>query len=192
MIAQPWPDSATATGDLVVELSQIEHAVQGHPGHDLCASTTDAHTERGLLLKRRREVVLELRRRGVSIADENHAAEPPTSERPGGTLVARLPEPASNTLVDDLTTTVAHLEHALASRGQIGQAQGVLMERHKITADQAFRLLVKVSNDTNRKLAVVAEELARTGSLPPLREAHRQRHRPAIRLTAHRSIADGQ
>ena len=58
-----------------------------------------------------------------------------------------------------------HLGRALASRDLIGQAKGVLMERYKITADQAFALLARASQDTNRKLTEVAEHLAHTGVL---------------------------
>src|SRR3954469_8580438 len=60
------------------------------------------------------------------------------------------------------------LEHAaiaLVNRDVIGQAKGILMERFKITADQAFDVLAKVSQDTNRKVYAVAEDLARTGTL---------------------------
>ncbi len=58
-----------------------------------------------------------------------------------------------------------HLGRALASRDLIGQAKGVLMERYKITAHQAFTLLARASQDTNRKLTEVAEHLAHTGVL---------------------------
>ena len=58
-----------------------------------------------------------------------------------------------------------HLGFALASRDVIGQAKGVLMERYKITSDQAFALLAKASQDTNRKLHEVAEYLTHTGIL---------------------------
>jgi len=60
------------------------------------------------------------------------------------------------------------LEHAaiaLANRDIIGQAKGILMERFKMTADQAIDVLAKVSQDTNRKLHAVAEDLAGTGTL---------------------------
>ena len=63
-----------------------------------------------------------------------------------------------------------HLENvtsALANRDVIGQAKGILMERFKITSDQAFAVLAKVSQDTNRKLSAVAEDLARTGMWTP-------------------------
>jgi transcriptional regulator with GAF, ATPase, and Fis domain len=58
-----------------------------------------------------------------------------------------------------------HSAIALASRDIIGQAKGILMERFKITAAQAFEVLAKVSQDTNRKVHAVAEDLTRTGTL---------------------------
>jgi GAF domain-containing protein len=60
-----------------------------------------------------------------------------------------------------------HVSSALVNRDVIGQAKGILMERFKITADQAFEVMAKVSQDTNRKVAAVAEELARTGLWTP-------------------------
>ena len=54
---------------------------------------------------------------------------------------------------------------ALANRDVIGQAKGILMERFKITPDEAFRLLAKASQQTNRKLYVIAADLAHTGTL---------------------------
>jgi hypothetical protein len=41
------------------------------------------------------------------------------------------------------------------------------MERHKLTADQAFSVLVHTSSLTNRKLRDIADELTTTGQLPP-------------------------
>lgn len=58
------------------------------------------------------------------------------------------------------------LRTAIASRDLIGQAKGILMERFRFTADQAFRVLVGASSRTNRKLADIAEELCATGELP--------------------------
>ncbi|XVQ84092.1 ANTAR domain-containing protein [Microbispora siamensis] len=57
------------------------------------------------------------------------------------------------------------LRQAIAVRDLIGQAKGVLMERHKLTADQAFSLLVRASQQTNSKLVDVAEYLVDTGEL---------------------------
>ena len=56
---------------------------------------------------------------------------------------------------------------ALVNRDIIGQAKGILMERFKITSDQAFAVLAKVSQDTNRKVSAIAEDLARTGIWAP-------------------------
>ncbi len=58
------------------------------------------------------------------------------------------------------------LHGALSSRDVIGQAKGILMERYKITADQAFVLLARASSDANVKLVRAAEELSSTGELP--------------------------
>ncbi|WNV77203.1 GAF and ANTAR domain-containing protein [Geodermatophilus sp. DSM 44513] len=60
---------------------------------------------------------------------------------------------------------INHLELGMASRDLIGQAKGVLMERYKITSEQAFALLAKASQDANRKLVEVADHLTRTGVL---------------------------
>jgi GAF domain-containing protein len=60
---------------------------------------------------------------------------------------------------------LGHAAIAMANRDLIGQAKGILMERFKITADQAFDVLAKVSQDTNRKVYAVAEDLTRTGTL---------------------------
>ena len=58
-----------------------------------------------------------------------------------------------------------HVRSALVNRDVIGQAKGILMERFKMTGDQAFLALVAASQQTNRKLHVVAAELALTGVL---------------------------
>lgn len=50
-------------------------------------------------------------------------------------------------------------QSALASRDTIGQAKGMLMERYRIDAVQAFELLKRLSQQTNAKLADVAARL---------------------------------
>jgi AmiR/NasT family two-component response regulator len=54
---------------------------------------------------------------------------------------------------------------ALASRDLIGQAKGILMERFKVNANDAFGLLILASQHANRKLRDVAGELVSTGEL---------------------------
>ena len=55
---------------------------------------------------------------------------------------------------------------ALASRTIIGQAEGIVMERLDVDADQALAYLKRVSSHTNIKLVEVAHELVRTRKLP--------------------------
>jgi transcriptional regulator with GAF, ATPase, and Fis domain len=57
------------------------------------------------------------------------------------------------------------LNRTVATRQLIGMAQGILIERHKLTADQAFGLLVRVSQHSNKKLRDVADELVQSGRL---------------------------
>jgi GAF domain-containing protein len=57
------------------------------------------------------------------------------------------------------------MQKAVNSRDLIGQAKGILMERYKISSQEAFRLLVVASQSTNIKLFDVAEFLTRTGQL---------------------------
>ena len=58
-----------------------------------------------------------------------------------------------------------HLRTAMMSRAFIDQAKGILMERHKVTEDEAFTMLAHASQRTNTKLRDVAAELVRTGAL---------------------------
>lgn len=59
-----------------------------------------------------------------------------------------------------------NLERALVTRESIGQALGILMERERITADQAFDVLRRASQRLNVKLRDVAEGLVATGERP--------------------------
>jgi GAF domain-containing protein len=66
----------------------------------------------------------------------------------------------------DARNLADNLQKALDSRAIIDQAKGILMERHKVTAEQAFEVLVRISMRTNRKLRDIADQLATTGELP--------------------------
>jgi GAF domain-containing protein len=57
------------------------------------------------------------------------------------------------------------MQAAVNSRDLIGQAKGILIERYKISGEEAFRLLVVASQTTNIRLYNVAEYLIRTGEL---------------------------
>jgi len=61
---------------------------------------------------------------------------------------------------------LAGLNVALDGRKLIGQAQGILMERHGLDEKQAFEVLRRYSQDHNLKLRQVAEYLVSTRQLP--------------------------
>jgi GAF domain-containing protein len=61
---------------------------------------------------------------------------------------------------------IENLWLAVDARKRIGQAQGILMERFDLTADQAFAVLLRYSQDNNVKLRVVADRLVQTRELP--------------------------
>ena len=56
------------------------------------------------------------------------------------------------------------LSEAMQSRAVIEQAKGILMAVHRCDADDAFRHLVRMSQNSNRKLRDVAEETVKTAS----------------------------
>lgn len=60
---------------------------------------------------------------------------------------------------------LSDMRAAMASRAVIEQAKGMLMERFKVTDDDAFRLLTRASQHTNTKLRSIADTLVRTGEL---------------------------
>ncbi|PYE18113.1 GAF domain-containing protein [Williamsia limnetica] len=52
---------------------------------------------------------------------------------------------------------------ALTNRDIIGQAKGMIMERYKLAPDDAFRLLARLSQDSNVKLADIALQVVTAG-----------------------------
>ena len=57
-------------------------------------------------------------------------------------------------------------ERALASRDQIGQAKGILMEQNGLTAEQAFDLMRTTSQGHNTKVRAIAEHVVTHRRLP--------------------------
>jgi hypothetical protein len=64
-----------------------------------------------------------------------------------------------------LQDLVQNLNKALFSRDVIGQAKGILMERLKLSPEDAFDVLRRASSRLNVKLHTVAARLAETGEL---------------------------
>jgi GAF domain-containing protein len=76
--------------------------------------------------------------------------------------------PVSNMyLYESAVERAGHLRAALDSRAVIDQAKGILMERFKLSADQAFSALAQVSMETNTKVHDIAEQFVQTGQLRP-------------------------
>jgi GAF domain-containing protein len=63
------------------------------------------------------------------------------------------------------------LLRAVDSRGLVGQAQGILMERHGVSAGQAMTVLQRYSTHLNQKLRTVAERVIHDRSLPEVEPA---------------------
>jgi GAF domain-containing protein len=59
-----------------------------------------------------------------------------------------------------------HLQTAMKSRAVIEQAKGILMGERRCNAEEAFNILVRLSQDTNRKLREVAEALVERAASP--------------------------
>jgi len=59
-----------------------------------------------------------------------------------------------------------NLTRAMTARHRVGLAQGILMVRHQLTADQAFALLKRESQNTHVKLRAIAQTVIQTGDLP--------------------------
>ncbi|MFJ3718125.1 GAF and ANTAR domain-containing protein [Streptomyces sp. NPDC090057] len=55
--------------------------------------------------------------------------------------------------------TIDQLEHGLQSRHAIGEAMGILRERHKLSEDEAFNVLRRISQEHNVKLRDIAERV---------------------------------
>jgi AmiR/NasT family two-component response regulator len=91
------------------------------------------------------------------------AADAPTA----GTVADQLAKARS-----DLAAATAHaeeLQRALVSNRQIGMAMGILVERHRVTPEQALDRLRDLSQRNNVKLRDVAEHIIYTGDIqqPP-------------------------
>jgi len=63
------------------------------------------------------------------------------------------------------TDDADNMRRAMERRGGTEQAKGILMERYRVTPEQAFTLLTHPSQRSNVQLREVAEQLITTGVL---------------------------
>ena len=93
-----------------------------------------------------------------------YATEPHAFGAPAIALASTFAERAAVVLgnahlYDTQTTLTHHLQTAMDSRAVIEQAKGIIMSNHLCTAERAFQILAKLSQDTNRKVRDVAQAL---------------------------------
>ncbi len=90
------------------------------------------------------------------------------NDRAQGSLFAVLARIALDTAQERASgeAKAMNLAEALRTRALIGQAQGILIERERITADQAFDVLRRASQHMNVKVREVAATLVETGESP--------------------------
>lgn len=160
-----WPsEHDLETAALVAQLERLEVALSTAGADD----ARDGSPAQGLSawLEQRRNVVLErLAERGLDVPTRLDGASRATP-RGGGEDASPEVLAALRRSSSESAAQVGQMERALVTRSLIGQALGILMERHQLTADQAFDALRHVSSTTNSKLHVVADRLVQTGALP--------------------------
>lgn len=66
------------------------------------------------------------------------------------------------------------------SRHLVGLAQGILIERYSINPEQSFSVLRRYSQNHNRKLSEIAEQLVATGTFQGRPAANRSRARSVL------------
>jgi GAF domain-containing protein len=69
-------------------------------------------------------------------------------------------------LYETQATLAGHMQKAMESRAVIEQAKGIIMGERRCSAEEAFAILTKLSQDTNRKLRDVATALVTKAAVP--------------------------
>ncbi len=170
-------ETAASTDPLVEQLDQIQIECGEGPGLDLTEPMTLRVADTGLD-RRWENWAQRVAERGVRSV---LVAKLSTGTDDLGTLNLFHTEPDAFDADDEAVASILarHAAVALASARQsenlwlaidarklVGQAQGILMERFDLTADQAFAVLLRYSQGKNLKLRDVAELLVSRRSLP--------------------------
>ena len=173
-----------STDPIVIEIDSLQHRYQQGPCLDVIADVATVHaddladdtrwpqfgpeaTSAGI----RSAMALSLSAIGTQGALNLYARRPHAFgviDQAKGLLLSGLAGQALSAAQahDEETQRLDNLQAALVSRAVIGQAQGILIERERITADQAFDILRRASQHLNIKLRDVAQALVDTGETP--------------------------
>jgi GAF domain-containing protein len=185
ILAGDRPSTVAATGDLAQHLDQTQYRLASGPC--LAAATTGRTAE--IVDTRSSTEWPEFAAEAAAAGCDSVLSFPlPVREKVSGALnvyarqfsaadegvrrlVSRFADyavvPVSNMyLYESAVERAEHLAAALDSRAVIDQAKGILMERFKLTPDQAFQALTRVSMETNTKVRDIAERFVATGDLP--------------------------
>lgn len=185
MLGPQGPETPAYSGSLAVELDHVQYrlgrgpclqaAVLARTVHVVDAAAEDrwpgysaAAAARGALSSLSVPVPVTGPQAGaLNLYGESAAAFVDPSVRESAVHVAAGAGAGMRTLraLEEATGRAANLQAAMQSREAIEQAKGILMERHRITAEVAFAELREASQTTNRKLREVAEHLVTTGEL---------------------------
>jgi len=172
-------ETVAATDDLVSRLDQVQIDHQQGPDLEVVRSPADAVVVNDTHLDERwprwssavagagiRSMLgIRLYTSTTTIGSLNFYARRPSHFAPEDVDVANIFARHAAVALSAARET-ANLWRAIDARRLIGQAQGILMERFAIDADQAFGVLRRYSQDRNLKLHHVAERLIATRRLP--------------------------
>ncbi|GLZ60578.1 GAF and ANTAR domain-containing protein [Micromonospora sp. NBRC 107095] len=92
-------------------------------------------------------------------SDSANAFEPSSVASAEGFAAYAAVALANAHLYDNAATTAAQMQEAMRNRAVIEQAKGIIMGSRRCSPEEAFALLSKISQDTNRKVREVAETL---------------------------------
>lgn len=101
---------------------------------------------------------------GGTAALNLHASKPAAFDEAAAEIASIYAAHSSAAL--NQVSLIASLRTAMVSRQVIGEATGILMERHRVDSRHAFGMLVQASQRLNVKLRLVAEYVVRTGQDP--------------------------
>ena len=170
--------TVAAAGDLTLTLDALRRAVGEGPGLDVARS---GRTVRVADLARDPRWAKFGERAAAEGARSVLACALPLPRRQSGVLSLFSSRPAAFDAAAELVVPafaaraaialahaekVSQLEQALQTRQVIGQAVGILMERHRFSEQQAFDTLVKASQESHLKLREVARRVTESGEEP--------------------------
>ncbi|WP_282700714.1 GAF and ANTAR domain-containing protein [Streptomyces sp. CC219B] len=168
----------SSCGNLVEASDRLQGELNEGPCFDLARRSKDAQSERVFRIADMTQPQAGWPRfaaaaRGLGIGsmtgvllythDEDFGALNLYARRPGAfdqdieTAAWLLASHAAVALAD--ARTIDQLEDAMKTRHAIGEAMGILMERHKLSEDEAFNVLRRISQQHNVKLRDIAQRV---------------------------------